>query len=155
MPSVEQRVKSPQPAAGVCVLLPPSAYQRQASDLDEERIRYGAEFEQAMPHNHVAIDGSVLIFSPMWDAQASPAVNDLAYAVYVMYVPGFSEEPELHFDWPTSPHPWTAAWVGLANWDRDVWEWHQLTDAGALSLGSLDLLRVTWCTVRRRVAKPS
>jgi CubicO group peptidase (beta-lactamase class C family) len=103
---------------------PPGALLKTTSAVGMERVRTGAEFDAAAPHNAVAPQGDKLMFSPWWDPHLQPPATDLAYCIYSFQLR--PEDPAEVVDLNWSPGPGSQiCWIGVSDWTRGAWRWLQ------------------------------
>ena len=143
-------VYAPLPAAGVqdvadlpVPLLPAPAglkagNPRQASAAGTLALD-GAAFDSGLPASLVAADVIDLQYSPDYD----PGNGGLspAYAIFNFNLDGSAPEPELRLIWTTPPAEGTA-WLGLANFGTNRWDWQAApVDGSPLDLGNLQFYK--------------
>lgn len=122
---------TPHPSGPGAAALPPPSALHGASYTQRDLYRWGSEYGDALPHNLVARDSLQAVFTPQW-TQPGGQFSDLAYAMYKFQLDGFDLEPKLHFVWGEKAN-FSAGWVGLANFQRDRWDWHRLPASGQLA----------------------
>ncbi len=128
----------PQPLAG---LLPAPAECRSVSAVTGV-LRLGREFETGLPYNRAQAVGDSASFTPEYASSASPLWS-LSYAVYGFNLSDFSGTPVLHLTWDVSADD-TDAWLGLANFTHNHWDWVRIPAAvGNESLLMLNLADYT------------
>ena len=92
----------------------------------------GAQFDPAaIAPSNLAVDGSVGVFSPEWDASANPALGDAAYGLYVFDLEGTQSGRFLSNTWDTPPVAGDC-WVALANWYTGRWDWFEVAPGADL-----------------------
>ena len=125
-------------ATGGCFtgLLPaPGSLARQVSAVSYSTAQ-GIDYQPVPPPQNLTDNGNVVILSPSWDSTASPAYNDLAYALYAFDVTGFFGAPELRAGWNVDPGANTC-WIGVANFNTGTWDWFAYAPNTTVSLPSL------------------
>ncbi len=114
----------------------PTEILRQAAYAEAERERAGASFDAAIEAWNVERDGVVAVFAPYWVKPDDTDLNDAAYAYYPFQLDGYAGAAELLLTWDTAPVAQTA-FVGLANFTRNRWDWRACPETGALDFGGL------------------
>jgi len=86
----------------------------------------GAEFmaEEGFPLNNAGVSGDCCAFAPDWTPASYPP-GELAYACYAFNLEGYDRPHEISFSWDAAGAS-TDCWIGLADFTRDCWTWHQL-----------------------------
>jgi PKD repeat protein len=112
---------------------PPSAL-HSASYTQEDLDLWGAEYSNSLPSNKVWRRNEQVEFVPT-AAAGGRDLADMAYAIYQFKLDGYDLEPSLRFTW-TKTQDFANAWVGLADYERDRWEWHALPAAGCLAFNA-------------------
>jgi PKD repeat protein len=113
-------------------LRPQLAASHRASFVETDLWFSGADYAATLPNQHVAVDGDNAVFSPSFSG-ATPGFTGLAFAMY-----GFSNLLDynhgefISLTWATSPAA-TDAFLGLANWDTDSWDWFAIPADGKVS----------------------
>lgn len=98
--------------------------------------RTGADFERALRHRQVTVEGDNAVFSPLGDKAGA-----LASAIYSFDIGGPDCSASLAYLWQTPPAVLENCYFGLADFQRNAWEWHLLDGSGSLSLPSLSRYR--------------
>ena len=123
--------------AGLAAQLP--RLNRSISSVDP--LLFGASFfEAGLPVSRVeTLVAPDVRFSPKWDA-ADPRLSDAAYATFRFNLTGLVELPEdtISLGWTEPPASLDDAFVGLANWGKEGWDWYQLDDDGIITLPGLE-----------------
>lgn len=111
-------------------LPPPSALHR-ASYLVQGLYHWGSEYSDALPSNNVRRNNQYVHFAPT-AAAGGHKLADMAYAIYAFQLDGYDLEPALRFHW-VKTQDFTDAWVAVADFPRDRWEWHAMPANGCLA----------------------
>jgi outer membrane protein assembly factor BamB len=85
----------------------------------------GKDYEALWPNNRVAPDGDNALYSPQY-AGANRALSDAAYAIYAVDVSSFTGSAKLFLSFETAGQHGDA-WVGLADYPRDCWDWEKMS----------------------------
>jgi len=116
------------------LLLQP-VFDKQASYSETDYIRYGLDFDTNVPHQNVGLSGYSALFSPTWAEPANTTYGDLAFCIYrFINISVFTRAPEVHYGWEVPPTDINTAWLGLADWDRDRWDWRRCNAEGSHAL---------------------
>ena len=110
--------------------LPPPSALHGASYAQQDLFRWGSEYDSELPQGNVSRSGHEAVFAPHW-IKPGGQLADLAYATYRFSLSGFDLDPVLRFTW-TETGSFTDAWVALADFPSDRWEWFQLSRSGIL-----------------------
>lgn len=101
-----------------------------------ELLREAEAFDGGLPHQRVAALASSAVFVPDWLDGAAP-FSGLAFAMYDFVIEDYSGAATLRFSW-VAPSPLPAdVYIGLANWDKNKWDWRQGEADNNLDLSSL------------------
>jgi hypothetical protein len=112
-------LETPQPPGLLGGLPALAAITRLTSFDDTSQVRYGMEYDQALPHREVhPTIGSVN--TATFRTEAGPPLEP-AWAIYTFDLTGYDESPELNFTWYSTPDD-QSVWVALANWSEQRWE---------------------------------
>ena len=87
----------------------------------------GNAYAATWPHTRVEAAGSNAVYSPQY-SHTSRALSDAAYAIYAFDVGAFSGRAKLHFSFGNVGLD-GAAWVGLADYNHNRWDWQKLPTA--------------------------
>ncbi len=110
--------------------------ERQASYDEADLSKPGGAFEPTLPNNRVMKIGEDGEYMSDWGQPTGPDDwNGLALAIYSFSLLGYSEEPLLTTEWLLEPD-WNSLWLGLANWPKNEWDWHQ-TNHRTVDLGDM------------------
>lgn len=120
----------PVPAATVPPHLPgpaellksPQAFPASTGDTAYGRTRSGAGFDEALPRNRVAPQGTEVEFFP-GDPNLPAGLADVAYCTYRFQVAPFLRQDALKLDWSDHPAPQGEYWVGISNFAANRWQW--------------------------------
>ena len=105
-----------------------------AADSDEFRIQQaGADFATDLPHNRVVTAGTQARVTPDWKPGMPHALDAAAYALYRLKLDP-AVPAALTLEWGDDAPQ--ACWIGLADWNRQVWQWWLLPPDGVLALDS-------------------
>jgi hypothetical protein len=115
------------PPSALAVLPPP----------DAGRFLTGDETDFQLPLSNVFFAPSGIELLPDWDGITLTDPAGLAYAGYSFSLSGFGGPPCLQLSWRVPPADGDA-WLALAEWERDRWEWHSLPPAAGLELPGLE-----------------
>ncbi len=110
---------------------PPPSTLHGASYAQDDLAQWGAEYSDSLPHQNTWRTNEYALFSPPSAQPGGPLAN-LAYVTYNFQLDGYDLEPSLRFSW-ASTHDFANAWVGLADFPGDRWEWHALPENGCLA----------------------
>lgn len=103
--------------------LPAPDLPRRASYAEADLIVAGKDYETTLPHRNVAVAGESAELSPNWSAGGGKDPGDLAFCMFSFVAPSYDREAEVRYGWDEPPDQPAAAWLGLANWDTDSWDW--------------------------------
>ena len=92
-----------------------------AADLKHE----AEAFDPLLPHQRITPTTSGAEFDPGW-LPGSPDTTGLSFAMYAFSVQGYAGDANIFFSWLTPPGSATQAYLALADWDNDVWDWYPL-----------------------------
>jgi hypothetical protein len=109
-------------------MLPAPATLHRVSDVTGV-VRWGREFEPGLPHNLTQAMGDSVKFSPAYINGASP-LTDLAYAIYSFDLQDFSGPQQVQCTWDFQAD-FNDAWLGLANFSHNRWDWFRVPAAVA------------------------
>ena len=124
------------------VSIPPSAgavhpaqipFPRSAASCADEFLlkQNGADFAADLPHNRCDVDGTQARLAPDWKLGTAHALDAAAYALYRLSLDA-AATATLQLEWvDTEP---AACWIGLADWDRQLWHWELLPTGGELEI---------------------
>jgi outer membrane protein assembly factor BamB len=90
----------------------------------------GKEYEAAWPQNRVMAYGTHARYTPQY-AGVNRHLTDAAYAIYALDVSTFSGVADLYCNF-TSVGNSGDAWVGLADYNHNRWDWQKLPDPVAM-----------------------
>ena len=85
----------------------------------------GKDYKASWPHNLVAPVGNNALYSPQY-AGANRHLADAAYAIYALNTSSFTGSAKLFLSFETAGQH-GEAWVGLADFTRDRWDWEMLS----------------------------
>ncbi|MEZ5336964.1 MAG: PKD domain-containing protein [bacterium] len=126
------------PMEGVPALDELAGLERNASDLPEDRLRYGAELAAPGMSAFATVDGDYLVMTPDWVRNATPSTSDLAWAVYSFPLSGYNVPGTLQLWWDTALPPAGDYFIGLADFGSGRWRWYNGPQSGqALDFGAL------------------
>ncbi len=94
-------------------------------------LAWGNEFEALLPHNNVTAFAQQASFYPHSNTPGD-ALSKAAYAVYAFQIADYTFDNTLHFDL-TQTSNFDSAWVALADFKHDRWEWFHLPAGGVIS----------------------
>jgi outer membrane protein assembly factor BamB len=116
-------LRQPAPALGKGFDLPAPSSLRIASDAQIKLS--GKDYHAAWAHNRVAVAGNNARYSPQY-ADANRTLSDAAYAIYALDVSSFTGSAKLFLSFETAGQHGDA-WVGLADYPHDRWDWEMLS----------------------------
>jgi PKD repeat protein len=127
------------PPAGIGHALPAPSVLPKSASAAAWRVRPGGWFSQLPPYSMqlvTAFSGSA-IFQPDYDPASDPPQMNFAFCMYAFNALGLGTQPaEVRHGWATPPATWGDLWWGLANWDKDRWDWYPATGAMPQVLGA-------------------
>ena len=125
-------------------LLPPaqltSPLKRPSSFSWGEVHRLGSEFNALLPHQNVTPDPGepdAAKFSPHFDP--TMGLDSAAFCIYDYMLPGYGtggDSQTLGFNWLLPAVQKADLWVGLANFQKNRWDWFQYPADDVLTLAS-------------------
>ena len=129
-----------QPDASTGFNLPAPAKLKMASYTASDLVCNGADYqnETGYPAQHLEVNYQNCKLQPGWSPDA-PATADLAIACYAFDLEGYDQATTISFTWDTTGE-YTDAWVGLANFADNTWDWCLLPDTNALLTNFDDLI---------------
>lgn len=120
-------------------LLPLLGSEKQTSYSEDDYISHGREYLTILPNQNVSIAADSARFDTNWSAATAFAPAELGFCCYRFEnLSGYARETELRCGWQDPPDDSGTAWLGLANWDSDAWDWHQCGSSGIWTLASFD-----------------
>lgn len=119
------------PAPSVLAGLPKP---RQASYVESDLVKNGADFNAAMPNNLAVANGTACDFSPAFTAGTGLA--HAAYCVYNYNAKSYDRSSDIRYSWSSAPAS-GALWLGLGHWSKDRWDWYQADPAQRLNLAAI------------------
>jgi len=102
--------------------------------------RDGAQFNPLLPHSNVAAyppDPGAVLFSPHFDPTAG--LGSAAFCIFDYMLPGYSTgggSQTLGFNWLLPAIQKADLWVGLANFQKNRWDWFNYPADDVLTLAS-------------------
>lgn len=137
------------PAAGTPVsesglpaqLLPPPAAltglpdaPRQTAYVETDLIKHGKDFDGGLPvRNTTPGTDNTAVLAASWPGGGA---SGLAFCIYRFQIPGYNRAAEVHYGWSDPPASAGDAWLGLADWDTNSWQWHQGSSGGMITAPS-------------------
>jgi hypothetical protein len=104
----------------------PAEAVRRASAAQGWRELDGAQYDSALPNHGASIaDTAVQLTAGSGDDVAS-----LAFAMFSLDASGYAGTPELDLQWESTEAP-SNAWLGLANWKTNRWDWQPAPSGAA------------------------
>lgn len=138
------QAKTGPPGLGA-VLPPPSALPplpgsgKQVSYSEDNYIDHGREYLTSLPNQNVSISGDAARFDADWSAATDFAPDGLGFCCFQFEDLGsYTRETELRYGWQDPPDEVGTAWLALANWDTDSWDWQQCNAPGIWALASFE-----------------
>jgi outer membrane protein assembly factor BamB len=116
-------LQQPAPALGAGFDLPAPSSLRIASDAQIKLS--GKDYHAAWAHNRVAVAGNNARYSPQY-ASDNRTLSDAAYAIYAVDVSSFTGSAKLFLSFETAGQHGDA-WVGLADYPHDRWDWEKMS----------------------------
>jgi hypothetical protein len=98
---------------------------------------HGADFLVDGAHNRITTKATLAGFNPDWRLNERHPLDDLAYAIYALHVPGFAGESKVSLLWFNLPPLAQTCWVGLGNQQHNRWDWFPLQDDSTVHPKSL------------------
>lgn len=119
--------------------------------LPADLLKEAEDFDLGLPNQRVAATASGARFNPDYPPGADFA--GLSFAMYHYVLDGYAGAAELHYRWITPPPAAADAYIGLADWSADTWDWYPGGAPSPLSLPGLtdyldlggDMLVVVLC----------
>lgn len=108
---------------------------RSPSYTENDLVRHGNAFDQLMPFNKVGGSNMSAKFSSDWGDALGKTTENLGYCVYTFKVAGYDRTPEVRYGYADPPDDIGSAWIGLANWPGNRWDWFQCDSTGVLDAG--------------------
>lgn len=106
---------------------------RNASYTEDSLFEGGYSYETDLPLQNYTEVSAVGEFAASWTNGLSGA----AYAMFRFTVDGYDRPPVLRYRWQVAPQPIGSAYIGLANWTEDHWDWWQCKDLGWFNFGDI------------------
>lgn len=97
-----------------------------SADGDFLPYQNGADFATDLPYNRCEPSGLNAVLSPSYAGSHAP-LTDAAYCLYRMELDPAASDATLTLEWDGPAPGQHLGWIGLSNWSRGVWEWHELT----------------------------
>jgi sugar lactone lactonase YvrE len=94
-------------------------------------VKRGADYMSEWAHGLVAANGTDALFSPAF--VPGSGLTTCAYAIYDFTLDG-SKLGTLKLNWASGGRGTHGAWIGLANWGANKWDFMQLPDADTTSI---------------------
>jgi hypothetical protein len=118
-------------------LAPPSGLQRldaprATSYSESDLVVEGNEYLGSEPSANVLAMSNTTQFNADW----TNGLNGAAYCTYRFFVEGYDRAPVFRYGWSFAPNPVGSAWIGLANWSTNSWNWWQCDETGEFSFGN-------------------
>ncbi len=132
--TVPARRASPGESAGG--LASPSVLARDASFVDSDRFKTGAEYDNGLPSNRVTAAAPFLQFTPI-NGSTGAALDKSAYAIFGYSLSGFTGDLSIKNSFQTAPSA-GAGFIGLANWTSDRWDWFSAEAGTQQDFGASD-----------------
>jgi len=132
--------KAPVRASPAILLHSPAGRADLASPFDlphqvsaEATLIAGDQYAAAWPSQRVTPDGAgALEFGPQWDA-AAPHIADTSYALYSLSIPEPADYYSVRLDWQDKGQSLDDLWIGVGNFDRNVWDWRRVLSGGVVA----------------------
>ena len=122
--------------AGVQGFAPPSTLEP-VPPPDLRRYLTGMDIDFTLPYNNQWFIPQGVQLEPAWDGITLIDFAGLAYVGYSFDLAGYEGRSRLQLGW-YDPPPLKTAWVGLANWGLDRWDWLALPPSANVELDSLE-----------------
>jgi hypothetical protein len=98
---------------------------------------HGADFLVDAAHNRITTKATLAGFNPDWRLNERHPLDDLAFAIYALHVPGFAGASKVSLLWFDLPPQAQTCWVGLGNQQHNRWDWFPLQDDSTVRPRSL------------------
>lgn len=99
-----------------------------ASYVPSDLVRKGMNFDGSFPHPLASAQGESCRFEPDQPA-GSPGLAGAAWAFYSYSLSAYDGPDRIIDSWNLPPAS-GCAWLGLANWDRNRWDWYPASGSG-------------------------
>jgi PKD repeat protein len=109
---------------------------RRTSYIETDLIKDGEDFESLLPRNKVTTGSPTADFAPQWSVANGLTPANLAYCTYQFSIPGFDRAAEVRYGWDQAAAEVGTAWLGLANWSTDSWDWFTCNAGGVNAVPS-------------------
>jgi hypothetical protein len=113
-----------------------------ASFATMDLVRFGQEFDPLLPHNKVTKFVEHASFYPQYSLPGG-TFNKTAYATYHFNIKDFSFDSTIHLSFSIAGD-YSAAWVALANFEKDRWDWVNVPDSGVISFDPARHFSASW-----------
>jgi hypothetical protein len=100
-----------------------SGASRQSSAVGDSVLLTGDQFDETLPNLNVTGSSffELLFMSGGWQGSKDPA--DLSYGMFSFDLTGLTPEPRVRADWIIGPYEGDAAYIAVANFDSNRWQW--------------------------------
>ncbi|HES57972.1 MAG TPA: hypothetical protein ENO21_00920, partial [Firmicutes bacterium] len=114
--------------------LPLETEPRGVSYTEQSLYEYGGNYQTSLPFQNYTEALSGGEFDSSWSGSG---LEGAAYAMFQFTVDGYDRLPQLRYRWTTPPDPISAAYIGLADFTNDRWDWWQCDEHGWFSFGDI------------------
>lgn len=100
----------------------------------------GIDYFIALPNQNITDDpgNNAVEFHTTWD-NSNQSPSDLAYCMYEFVTAAdYDRGAEIRYGWVNPPGDFNSAWLGVANWERNRWDWFPVSESGVTYMSSLD-----------------
>jgi hypothetical protein len=117
----------------------PSEVVKRGQYTDAFRTRLGSQFLYMGYgyEDYVDVNGDNCTFAPVWGSVSPPSIREAARAGFQFNVADYAGPPNINFGWVTPPDH-NLLWVGVANRNKDRWDWYQSDGARIVLPGMAD-----------------
>lgn len=100
--------------------------------VEADLSKIASQFDLALPNNLVVADGGDVDFTPNFTGR----LGGCAYCIYDFNISGYDRNAQLCAVWATAADDGNI-FFGLANWDRDRWDWFKGSAQPKLNLPTI------------------
>ena len=113
--------------------LPRASAARQASYVNNDLGKDGADWDPLLPNQFAVNDGKSVELTPNYSG-AGADIGGLAFCTYHFTAPGYDRNAQIRLGWSLLPADLDSAWIGLARWDANRWDFYPSTSSGITDL---------------------
>ena len=136
-------IQSPQRGVGLDLPAPSElaklmnqGFRKSASYVEADLSQTGASFDPLLPHNRATVNATSVDLAPDWSSSGSTLFDHLAYATYHFVAVGYDRDSRVKYSFSAPPSNAGDVWVGIANWDKNRWDWFRGGVSDAVSPAS-------------------